>query len=224
MRTRQTLAERAKLARLRAGFEKESDAAKVIGCSRPLVISWENGSAETIGGKFLLAAAKAYKVDPDWLAMGTPHDGYPWTPSTDPGWREIEASTQGAAAGGGRVPDDYAETHRLKFRQSSLMKKGLNPDNLRVEYVRGDSMQPRLHDGDAVLVDTSDTQKINDGAIYWIRYEGENYVKQIHKSGSSYVIESMNKLDPQWRRPVVVAAGEEFNILGRVRWIGSWEG
>lgn len=83
-------------------------------------------------------------------------------------------------------------------------------------------MLPRLQNGDAVLVDTSD-KRIRDGSIYWIRYEGELYVKQIHKAGRATVIESMNKADPQWRRPIVVSDGDDFEILGRVRWVGSWE-
>lgn len=72
------LANRARKARERAGFEKESQAAKAIGCSRPLVISWENGQAGSIGAKYLLAAARAYKVRPEWLSLQTDDDGYPW--------------------------------------------------------------------------------------------------------------------------------------------------
>ena len=224
-----TLADRARFARERAGYEREMDAAKAIGCSRPLVISWEDGSAKSIGAKYLLDAARVYRVDPAWLRMDTNKDSFPWTPNMEAlaiesldGWMTIEANTQGAAAGGGRVPDDYAETHRLLFRRESLSRKGLKPNALRVEYVRGDSMLPRLQNGDAVLVDTSD-KRIRDGSIYWIRYEGELYVKQIHKAGRATVIESMNKADPQWRRPIVVSDGDDFEILGRVRWVGSWE-
>lgn len=222
-----TLAQRARLARERAGYTNEAAAAKAIGCSRTLVISWET-DAKSIGGKYLLSAARAYKVDPAWLRLETDKDGFPWSPqladasaTSLEGWQTIEASTQGASAGGGRIPDDYAETHRLLFRRESLARKGLRPHMLRVEYVRGDSMSPRLHHGDAVLVDTSDT-RIKDGDIYWIRHEGELYVKQLHRSGRVTVIESLNKADEQWRRPVVVADGDDFEVLGRVCWVGSW--
>jgi transcriptional regulator with XRE-family HTH domain len=136
----------------------------------------------------------------------------------------LRASTQGLAAGGGRVPDDYAETHKLMFRESSLRRKGLNKSNLQVEYVSGESMLPRLKDGDAVLIDKSDTSPIQDGAIYWIRHENHYFVKQLHKAGKkAIVIESMNKSDPKWRKPIVVENGDDFAVLGRVRWIGSWE-
>lgn len=77
------LATRARQARIRAGFARESDAAKVIGCSRPTVIRWET-DADSIGGKYLLAAARAYKVRPEWLSLETDHDGYPWSPAHTP--------------------------------------------------------------------------------------------------------------------------------------------
>lgn len=79
-----TLAERAAYARRRAGFLKESDAAKAIGCSRTLVISWEDGNAKSIGGKYLVAAARAYKVRPEWLTLSTDDDGYPWVATQPP--------------------------------------------------------------------------------------------------------------------------------------------
>lgn len=72
------LADRARAARLRAGFPKESDAAKAIGCGRTTVIRWET-DADSIGSRYLLAAAKAYRVRPEWLTLETDEDGYPWT-------------------------------------------------------------------------------------------------------------------------------------------------
>lgn len=66
------------MARLRAGFRIPQDAADAIGCSRPLVLAWENGSAKSIGSKYLLAVAKAYRVDPEWLTLNTDTDGYPY--------------------------------------------------------------------------------------------------------------------------------------------------
>jgi transcriptional regulator with XRE-family HTH domain len=70
------------MARLRARFETEAAAAAAIGCSRPLVIAWEKGDAKSIGGKYLLAAARAYRVRPEWLKDGTGPDGFPWGDET----------------------------------------------------------------------------------------------------------------------------------------------
>ena len=77
------LAARATKARLRAGFAKPADAAKAIGCSRPLVIRWESGDAQSIGQKYLLPAARAYRVRPEWLTLESDDDGFPWTGSAE---------------------------------------------------------------------------------------------------------------------------------------------
>lgn len=80
----ETLAERARSARIRAGFRTEADAAKAIGCSRPLVIAWEKGDVKSIGGKYLTAAARAYRVRPEYLAMQSDTDGFPWSDCARP--------------------------------------------------------------------------------------------------------------------------------------------
>lgn len=75
-----TLNERARKARERAGFRTPAEAADAIGCSRPTVIRWETDpSAKSISGDYLNAAARAYAVHPDWLAMLSDDDRYPWS-------------------------------------------------------------------------------------------------------------------------------------------------
>jgi phage repressor protein C with HTH and peptisase S24 domain len=213
-----TIGERVRSEREALGLSRQ-ELARLTGIGYSTLAELERGGMQT--STKLNVIADALKVSVRWLqtGKGEKHDAIP---AADPDWTDIIASAQGLAAGGGSVPDDYAETHKLRFRQSSLARKGLRPKTLQVHYVSGDSMLPRLHDGDAILVDTSDT-KIKDGAIYWIRYEGHHFVKQLHKAGKSTVIESMNKTDPQWRKPIVVADGDDFEPLGRVRWVGSWE-
>lgn len=77
-----TLNERAKMARKRAGFRTPADAAVAIGCKRPTVIRWETDpGAKSISGEYLNAAARAYSVHPDWLAMLSDDDRYPWSES-----------------------------------------------------------------------------------------------------------------------------------------------
>lgn len=73
------IAANAKMARIRAGYATHEAAAKAIGCSRTLVLSWENQKAPTPikGSQFLLDAARAYRVRPEWLADGEGPDGFP---------------------------------------------------------------------------------------------------------------------------------------------------
>lgn len=74
----------AAMARKRAGFRIPKDAAKTIGCPRTLVWAWEHGKSNPGASKYLLRAAKAYRVRPDWLAKGEGEDGYPWSESGKP--------------------------------------------------------------------------------------------------------------------------------------------
>lgn len=74
------IAANAKMARIRAGYATHEAAAKAIGCSRTLVLAWENQRrpAPIKGSQYLLDAARAYRVRPEWLADGDGPDGFPW--------------------------------------------------------------------------------------------------------------------------------------------------
>ena len=71
-----TFPERAKAARKRVGLIPQA-AADEIGCSRPTILRWEK-DADSAGAEYLMKAAKVYKVRPQWLAMQSQDDGYPW--------------------------------------------------------------------------------------------------------------------------------------------------
>ena len=43
-------------------------------------MAWESGAAKSIGSTYLLAAAQAYRVRPEWLTLESDDDGYPWQP------------------------------------------------------------------------------------------------------------------------------------------------
>lgn len=163
-------------------------------------------------------------VSRDWLLFGRGlMDAENGVATDETEWAEVRASEQAVALGAGAVVDEYAETHKLKFKASSLRKKGLRPNLLEVYYGSGDSMEPRIRDGDAILFDTSD-KRIVDDAIYVIRHDGHIYAKRLQKLTDELVaIISDNRSDPQWRKPVVVNMRDDFEVLGRVRWIGSWE-
>lgn len=163
-------------------------------------------------------------ISRDWLLWGRgPMDAENGVATGETDWAEVRASDQAVALGAGAVVEEYAETHKLKFRASSLRRKGLKPDALQVYYGEGDSMEPRIRKGDAIMFDTSDTRIIDD-AIYVIRYDGHVFAKRLQRLGDDLVaIVSDNRDDPRWRKPLVVRPKDDFEVLGRVRWIGSWE-
>ncbi|WP_080393078.1 LexA family transcriptional regulator [Stenotrophomonas beteli] len=151
-------------------------------------------------------------------------------PTTDSGdWADIKGYAQAMGLGGGPEAQEYAETHRLKFRAESLARKRLRPDALAVMYGRGDSMEPRIHSGDAVLFDTTDTRP-RDGHLYVIMVDGggaakEYQVKRCEVIDDLVFFKADNpRGDHNWRKPKRMDSPRHpIHIIGRVRWIGSWE-
>lgn len=214
-----TIGQRIRDARKRRQMSRP-DLAKASGVKYPTLAGIENDDQATT--TFLPDIARALDVSLDWLRTGKgPRDRVREEPP-DYGWRDVRAYAQSAAAGDGMVPDEYAETHSLKFKASSLRRKGLHQHRLHVFYANGDSMEPRIHDGDALLFDEGDTAP-KDGSIYLVQHAGQIYVKRMHQYGDQWFLVSDNTSDPKWRKPVPVDFDSGFEVLGRVRWIGSWE-
>lgn len=164
--------------------------------------------------------ARALRVNVDWLKTGK---GERDASIHDDGMVVIRRWQQPLAAGDGSAPVEYAETNGLKFKASSLHRKGLNPANLAVLDATGDSMEPRIHDGDVLLIDCGDTIP-QPGRIYALEYDGSMYVKRLENFGTAqWFMVSDNGHDPKWRKPKPIEPHGNFKPIGRVRWIGSWE-
>lgn len=177
----------------------------------------ETGETKRTGE--IAALARALRVSPNWLADGK---GPIEVEADAEDWPPVLAYRQPAALGDGAEPDEYAETHKLKFRAESLRRKRLNPERLAVCYGRGDSMLPRIKSGDAILFDRGDKEP-RDGALYVVTYDRMLLAKRLVLLGGRWFIESLNKDDPKFRKPEPIDEHKGFEIHGRVRWIGSWE-
>lgn len=155
------------------------------------------------------------KGDPDVLESAEPEPGV---------WDDILAYGQAVGLGKGAEAQEYAESHKLKFRADSLSKKRLRPAALAVMYGDGDSMLPRIHKGDAILFDTTDLTP-RDGGIYVVQWKGEVYAKRAEIIDETVYFRADNPHgDHNWIKPKRMDAKRDpIQILGRVRWIGSWE-
>lgn len=136
---------------------------------------------------------------------------------------EIPIYDAAVSAGNGAANADTKKLGTLLFRPSSLARRGISIANASAVYVKGDSMLPRLRDGDTVVYDKSDATP-RDGRVYVITWNGDDYVKRLRFYDGRWWISSDNKADPQWRddKPVFPER-DEFTVNGRVRWVGSWE-
>lgn len=119
-----------------------------------------------------------------------------------------------ASAGPGAVNGDDGEVGGLCFSRKWLAKKRLNPTNLLVIDVVGDSMLGRLSEGDSVLIDRSQNTP-KSGVAFVIRQGDELLVKYAQLLPNGILRLSSEN---QTYKPYDVDLSKELDvsILGRV--------
>lgn len=124
----------------------------------------------------------------------------------------------GASAGSGAVADDESPLTALAFQSNWVRSVASGrPEALSVIGVTGDSMLPTLADGDQILVDTADRERLRDG-IYVLRTDDALLVKRLSVNPATrrLAIRSDNDAYPSWDD--CDPAG--VNVIGRVVWVG----
>ena len=124
----------------------------------------------------------------------------------------------GASAGPGAEPGDETPLASLAFQARFVRQIATGrPEALTLIHVEGDSMLPTLADGDQILVDTDDRERLRDG-IYVLRTDDALLVKRlsVHPATRRLSIRSDNEAYPSWDDcdPAAVT------VIGRVIWVG----
>jgi DNA-binding Xre family transcriptional regulator len=224
-----TMAERIKRAMLLRDGMTPAQLIEKTGLSRAGVYFLLDGTtkAEKVRAETIVKLCKALRVNRDWLLHGRgPIEGVEGAPK-EPDWADVRGYAQAVGLGNGAEAQEYAETHKLKFKASSFARKRLKADAMAVFYGSGDSMEPRIHDGDAILFDTKDT-KPRDGALFIIQVHGDRSEYQVKRCETLDDIVFFKADNPSgdhgWKKPRRMDAKKQpIEIIGRVRWIGSWE-
>jgi len=124
-----------------------------------------------------------------------------------------------ASAGYGQIVIEDAP-ERVPFPRLILERLGLTADRVRLLEATGDSMAPTIKDGDPLLVDIG-ADGIIDGKIYAFTVGDEAFVKRLRrvpgKPGKILIVSDNRDLYPE---SVELPEGEDFRIIGRVRWVG----
>lgn len=124
------------------------------------------------------------------------------------------------SCGGGAIVDTEDVVEYLSFRREWIKNSlRVGEKDLCVISVKGDSMEPRLKDGDVVLLDTS-TKHIEDNAIYALQFNGGLSIKRVQRfmSGALEII-SDNKLYKAEMIPPEQSGN--VRVVGRVVWAGG---
>jgi phage repressor protein C with HTH and peptisase S24 domain len=123
-----------------------------------------------------------------------------------------------ASAGPGALAEAEERETSLAFQARFVRSIASGSiEALHVIAVEGDSMSPTLSNGDHILVDTADRQRLRDG-IYVIRSDGALMVKRlsVNPATRALAIRSDNPAYPSWPD----CPPESVDIIGRVAWVG----
>ncbi|MPW17910.1 hypothetical protein GCT13_13420 [Paraburkholderia sp. CNPSo 3157] len=86
-----------------------------------------------------------------------------------------------ASAGNGRVAWHVDEKgQKQAFRKAWCTRLGIKPEQAATIVAEGSSMEPRVRDGDSLVVDYRATDLIS-GKVYVLSFQGEVYVKRVFK-------------------------------------------
>lgn len=164
--------------------------------------------------------ASRLKVSVDWLRTG-----HGFIEGEEPGregdrlYVAIRSVKARAAMGGGKIVEEAEEGEPFHFLARWVRDElEVQPDDLRIMEVEGDSMFPTLQDGDRVLVDL--TKKTPSPPGIFVLNDGMGLVAKR--------VEIIPRSDPLRLRVVSdnerYAAYEvtvdEVNVIGRIRWFG----
>lgn len=206
---------------------KSIDLARACRVKPPSVADWLNGRTKRLEGENLYLAAKFFKCDPLWLATGN-GQAFPGSLSSTssstkqpidlennpnfPAIRRVQLNLQAGILG---YSIDLLEDdgRPIYFSADWLIARGYKPENLIALKVAGESMEPGLHSGDMVVINTADTTP-SDGHVFAINYEGEPVIKRMVRDVGSWWLHSDN-LD-QRRFSKKECVGQGCLVIGKV--------
>lgn len=176
-----TIGDRIKKRRLDLGLSVDQVADK-IGLNRTTLYRYESNSIENVPSSFLEPLAKALNTTPAYLM----------------GWRNADGSEPDIKPRGVWVPvyGEIAAGIPIEAIQDIIDYEEISADMAETgEYlalkIKGDSMEPRIKDGDVVIIRLQDT--IENGEIAAVMVNGDSAtLKQVKKEAGGVWLVSLN--------------------------------
>jgi hypothetical protein len=171
----------------------------------------KRGSPRRLPERERAILARYYGVDAK--VLGAPED----EGGQRTGLKLVPKLAVGASAGAGALMNGEPLAGKVGFDEAWLRKLGVEPANVSLIRVEGDSMQPALNDGDDIMVDRGAALKPLRDGIHVIRIDGALMVKRLARApGGRLSVLSDNAAYPSWpdRDP------REVEVVGRVVWVG----
>ena len=187
--------------RLRAGYKSQADLAKLLFVNQTAVSQWERG-VTTPSPPILLKLSQLYGVSTDYL-LGK-------NTSTD-GKKGVKIPVLGDVAAG--IPIEAVENIVDYEEIDTAMASNGKYYGLRI---KGSSMEPRIREGDVVIVRQQEDADTGDTAVVLVNGESAT-VKRIKKEpdGGLWLLPNNPAYDPQHYSPAEVAE-KPVRIIGKV--------
>lgn len=177
---------------------------------------------------------EASGISEDWWLHGglpPPAPQWPEKPAPDRGPRIEQQITDyiaiplyngvSAAAGAGSIIDHERPDDMLMFKEAWVrVELGARPQDLYLIRVSGDSMEPTLRAGDAILVNRRATLPDREG-VYILRLNGMLVVKRLQAlPGGRIRVISDNAAFTSFDVTRSELEGDDMAVIGRVVWVG----
>lgn len=216
--------------------------AQNLGVSRNTIMAYKRCQGD-IKGVVIENLVKFYRFNPSWLLSGEPPmyktDPVPDSRHEDeavqkkifagetgvniPQWDDpdpeqyhfVPMATANLNAGGGSFVLSESTTGRYyAFRKKFLSFIASSPKNLILMKVTGDSMEPKIEDGDTVMIDVG-KRSLKSGAIYALGYDDVVVIKEIEKlpGNKALVISRNRKMYPPYEADI-----NDIRIIGQIVW------
>ena len=202
-----------------AGFPSALQFAKALGVGQSTISNILTG--RTTDSRHLPRIADFLGVSLAWL-LGTSDDphiepkGYYEDVARDMGARLISEVDLQYSMGAGTFLDDV-QHQRIAVPESWLFPAMRGSfDELFITYPKGNSMQPTIAEGDAVVVDRSQTRIVGADGIWCIAYGDLGMIKRVRMlpDGGALIISDNPDVEN------FTAYDGEVQAIGRVIWIG----
>lgn len=106
----------------------------------------------------------------------------------------------------------------LNFPRKWIQRESLDPDHLVLIYAGNESMEPRIHNGDMLMIDTAFTA-LSDGKVYAICIGDEIVIKRVFRKFDSVILRSDNqKYEDDL---LTIDQANRLIVVGRVVWLSG---
>ncbi|MGB0662809.1 MAG: XRE family transcriptional regulator [Pontibacterium sp.] len=203
-----SLANRLKLRMSELGLSQR-EVAERTGMSQVAIHNLTSG--KSLATRKITELATTLNCSAEWLQQGVSQSQPAPENYTNIPFLDVEL-----AAGNGKHIDTEQVEEWIPISTEWILENRFSKHALAAVTVKGDSMVPRLQDGDAILVNTEDRTPTS-GNIYAIAVDSELRVKRlIKRMDGAWIISSDNKSNPAYQDEVISHHNfEQLRIIGR---------